>query len=152
MELTWTKVLAGAFVLSSGVAAGVWELRGDRIEELESKISSYEAAEKWQLPQLLTSINSANDSIKTNLQRLSDYESAKKRVEELEDTIIVGEKKISELQGSVETHKRELETIKSTLAEKQKFIDELYPHNTTFTLDEGTRKSLVGSKLILGRL
>lgn len=172
MEITWNKAIVGGFALCTAVAGATWNLRGDRIDELASKIDFYEKSGAHSLPDTLKSIGIANSEILANINSLSDYFETKKENRNLKELIESKDKHISDLTAAItkaeeelsfteNRHKENIEAIskkngskitelKNKILEMQSAIDTTVPRSQEFTLLEGASKELFASRIIVG--
>lgn len=126
------KQFAGAiFAVICAMAAGFWALHLALTDRLRDRITAYEQAKQWELPQLLKSVGGAADRLEKQLARAQSVESLTQRAGELGDQLAVAHEKAAVMAARVTELERELSEIRSD--------------NLEFTLSQGESKTLAGN-------
>ena len=89
IELTWPKIISGAFALTGAVAVAVWQVRADRIDALNEQIAALEQAVDLNLSGTLKDVNEANSQLSERIARLGQLESLGPKLKAAQDEIVL---------------------------------------------------------------
>ena len=85
-SVLWSALTALAAILGT-TAYVTWEIRKDYIDDLKRQIEAYEKSNKWKLPDTLTSIKLASDSLVLNANERKEFNELRKEAAPMREKI-----------------------------------------------------------------
>ena len=154
IQLSWLRIISLAAGLITITGGAAWTIASnsyhDHIDMLNSKLSTYEKTDEWNFPKLLKSLNDTSISIKSNVQKLVDYQSLQQEKNKLISELSTDKATISNLKDDINSLNEKNIALANNLKQKENYIKSLFSLNKTFTLEEHTKESLLENDLILG--
>lgn len=141
MNINYAQV---TFVLGliGTTAAGTWNIRSDRIEELDSIVKSYEKAKSWKIPETISKLDKTVEYLNSELGLLAENQKYKTKVDEL----MV---KISELSENISMKNSQISALEDQVAEQERFVKEYFSDTEEFVLENNTSIGLFATEVFV---
>jgi hypothetical protein len=139
ITVNWTSVTYAIGILGiliGTTAAVVWNVRGDRIDQLNHELEVVKGAKDWKLPETLNSLNELSEKVRLDIE-------ARKKLETLgaENDILSKKNEALNLEiAKLNENNRELEvSVKKSLI-----------NNQVFEIDKGGAAELIKNSVFVG--
>ncbi|BBI60517.1 hypothetical protein HSBAA_18230 [Vreelandella sulfidaeris] len=120
MSITYKQAAGAAFALVGATATATWNIRNDRLEELDSIVNSYEAAESWKVPETIAKLDKSVEYLNSELGLIAENQKYKEEIDELMA-------QVSELSETVSMKNNQISALEDKVAEQEQFVNEFFP-------------------------
>ncbi|MFI0472032.1 hypothetical protein ACGLWX_04810 [Halomonas sp. HMF6819] len=142
MTITYIQAAVAAFALVSATAAATWNIRNDRLEELNSIVNSYEAAKSWKVPETIAKLDESVEYLNSELGLIVENQQYKEEIDEL---MI----QISELSETVSMKNSQISALEDKVAEQEQFFKEFFSDTEEFVLENNTSIGFFGAEIVV---
>jgi hypothetical protein len=153
MSITYTQAAIAAVTITGMTATATWNIRNDRLEELNEKVASYENAEEWNIPKVIKDLEVAANYLNNEMVGVLDNK-------KITDLLIKSEEKREELIVNIEELSNKnavlIKNLDNDRAELQKkldnkneFIAKMFSDASEFNLKVNKSKKYFGSSVVI---
>jgi len=142
MSITYTQAVVAAFALAGATATATWNIRNDRLEELDSIVSSYETAESWKVPETIEKLDKSVEYLNSELGLIAKNQKYKKEIDELKA-------QVSELSEIVSMKNSQISELESEIAEREQFINGLFSDTEEVVLEKNSSVNFFGAEIVV---
>ncbi|KKA46001.1 hypothetical protein [Salinivibrio sp. KP-1] len=142
MSITYTQAAVAAFALAGATATATWNIRNDRLEELNSIVNSYETAESWKVPETIKKLEKSVDYLNSELGLIAENQKYKKEIDELKV-------QVSELSELVSMKNSQISALEGEAAEREHFINGLFSYTEEVVLEKNNSVKLFGAEIVV---
>ena len=142
MSITYTQAAVAAFALVGATATATWNIRNDRLEELDSIVNSYETAESWKVPETIEKLEKSVEYLNSELGLIAENQKYKKEIDELKV-------QVSELSETVSMKNSQISALEGEVAEREQFVNGLFSDTEEVVLEKNNSVKFFGAEIVV---
>lgn len=142
MSITYTQAVVAAATIIGMTATATWNIRNDRLEELNEKVASYENAEEWNIPKVIKDLEVAANYLSNEIIGVLDNK-------KIADLLIKSEEEREILILNYEELSNKNSELQKKLDNRNEFIAKMFSDASEFNLKVNKSKKYFGSSVVI---